>query len=47
MKNKNELVSYQIIAGIMEDLVKDGNFDDLEKAVESLMTNLKRRSIVN
>jgi dihydroneopterin aldolase len=44
---KNELVNYQILAEKIADLVKGENYDDVEKAVESLMSSLKRRSIVN
>jgi hypothetical protein len=47
MKNKNELVNYQVLAEKIADLVKGENYDDVEKATELLISILKRRSIVN
>lgn len=47
MEIKTELVKYQVLAEKIADLVKGENYDDVEKAVESLMSSLKRRSIVN
>lgn len=47
MKNKIELVNYQILSEKLYELVKGENYDDIEKAVSSLMDSLKRRSIVN
>ena len=48
MENKiNELPNYQILSEKLYEVVKGENFDDVEKAVNSLISNLKRRSIVN
>ena len=43
----NELPNYQQLAEKLYELVKGENFDDLEKATELLINDLKRRSIVN
>ncbi len=48
MENKiNELPNYQILSEKLYEVVKGENFDDVEKAVNSLISGLKRRSIVN
>lgn len=39
--------NYQLLAEKILSLVKGEKYDDVEKAVESLMSSLKRRSIVN
>lgn len=43
----NELPNYQQLAEKLYELVKGENFDDVEKATELLINDLKRRSIVN
>ena len=48
MTNKNdEFPNYQILSEKLYELVKGENYDDVERAIESLMSLLKRRSIVN
>ena len=48
MENKiNETPNYQILSEKLYEVVKGENFDDVEKAVNSLIDSLKRRSIVN
>lgn len=44
---ENELPNYIQISEKLYEVVKGENFDDVEKAVNSLMYSLKRRSIVN
>jgi len=44
---KDELPNYQQLAEKLYEAVKGELYDDVEKAVESLMNSLKRRSIVN
>lgn len=48
MENKiNEIPNYQQLAEKLYEVVKGENFDDVEKAVNSLISSLKRRSIIN
>ena len=47
MKQKENTPNYQALSEKMLALVKGENYDDVEKAIESLMSSLKRRSIVN
>lgn len=45
--SENELPNYILLSEKLMEVVKGENYDDVEKAVESLMESLKRRSIVN
>jgi hypothetical protein len=45
--SENELPNYILLSEKLMEIVKGEIYDDVEKAVESLMSNLKRRSIVN
>lgn len=48
MENKIiELANYQILSEKLYEVIKGENCDDVEKATELLISNLKRRSIVN
>lgn len=43
----DNIVNYQILAEKMYELVKGENLDDVELAAHSLLSGLKRMSIVN
>ncbi|GAQ50187.1 hypothetical protein FPKKA176_contig00130-0003 [Flavobacterium psychrophilum] len=47
MKQKEELPNYIELSEKLYELVKGENYDDVEKAAVLLISNLKRRSIVN
>ena len=49
MENKTQenLANYQNLSEKLYEFVKGENYDDVERAVESLMSSLKRRSIIN
>lgn len=47
MKQKEELPNHLELSEKLYELVKGENYDDVEKAVDSLLSSLKRRSIVN
>lgn len=42
-----KLANYQILSEKLYESVKGENYDDVVKATELLIDNLKRRSIVN
>lgn len=45
--SENEFPNYQVLAEKILNLIKGENYDDVEKAFQSLMDSLKRRSIIN
>ena len=47
MGKKGNTPNYHMLAEKMLDLVKGENYDDVENAVKTLMSSLKRRSIIN
>ena len=47
MEQKEKLPNYIELSEKLYELVKGENYDDVEKATELLISNLKRRSIVN
>jgi hypothetical protein len=47
MKQNEKLPNYIELSEKLYELVRGENYDDVEKATELLISNLKRRSIVN
>mgnify|MGYP003588493414 CR=1 FL=1 len=47
MEQKEKLPNYILLSEKLIEIVKGENYDDVEKATELLISNLKRRSIVN
>jgi hypothetical protein len=47
MKQNEKLANYIELSEKLYELVRGENYDDVEKATELLISNLKRRSIVN
>lgn len=47
MKHKEKLPNHIELSEKLYELVKGENYDDVEKATVLLISNLKRRSIVN